>query len=93
MSAGNPSSPQVYKSRIRTEPTNITAPQFSVALWARLEAMFQEMADCCIKVCILVQRHVQKLTTIIKVYGLEKVLKMKKDPVTHVNFLDEVMKV
>lgn len=51
LSAASPSSAQVYKSRIRTEPTNIMAPQFSSALWARLEAMFQEMADCCIKVC------------------------------------------
>jgi hypothetical protein len=38
--------------------------------------MFQEMADCCIKV-----------------YALEKVLKMKKDASTHVVFLDEAMKV
>ena len=50
MSAGNLSSPQMYRSRIRTEPTNVTAPQFAAALWTRLEAMFQEMADCCIKV-------------------------------------------
>jgi len=74
-SASTPQTPQMYRSRIRTEPTNVTAPQFSVALWSRLEAMFQEMADCCIKI-----------------YALEKVLKMKKDATTHVVFMDEAMK-
>lgn len=75
-SLNSPSTSQAYRSRIRTEPTNVTAPQWSAALWARLEVMFQEMADCCIKV-----------------YALEKVLKMKKDASTHVVFLDEAMKV
>jgi hypothetical protein len=46
----SPQVPQTYRSRVRTEPTNATAPQWSAALWARLETMFQEMADCCIKV-------------------------------------------
>ncbi|KDR75381.1 hypothetical protein GALMADRAFT_140887 [Galerina marginata CBS 339.88] len=68
-------SPHAYRSRVRTEPTNVTAPQWSAALWTRLEAMFQEMADRCIKV-----------------YALEKVLKIKKDASTHVVFLDEAMK-
>ncbi|KJA27739.1 hypothetical protein HYPSUDRAFT_62781 [Hypholoma sublateritium FD-334 SS-4] len=72
----SPGTPQSYRSRVRTEPTNVTAPQWSAALWSRLEVMFQEMADCCIKV-----------------YALEKVLKMKKDATTHVVFLDEAMKV
>ncbi|KAF8894946.1 Golgi transport complex subunit 5-domain-containing protein [Gymnopilus junonius] len=73
--ANSPHTPQTYRSRVRTEPTNVTAPQWSAVLWTRLEAMFQEMADCCIKV-----------------YALEKVLKMKKDTSTHVVFLDEAMK-
>ena len=49
-SGSNPPSPQIYRSRVRTEPTNVTAPQWTAALWLRLEAMFQAMADCCIKV-------------------------------------------
>ncbi|KAH8093869.1 Golgi transport complex subunit 5-domain-containing protein [Cristinia sonorae] len=65
-----------YKSRVRTEPTNVTAPQWNAALWSSLESLIEEMADCCLKV-----------------YTLEKVLKVKKDPVTHVLFLDEAMKV
>ncbi|KAG2015937.1 hypothetical protein CC2G_009155 [Coprinopsis cinerea AmutBmut pab1-1] len=69
-------SPAIYKSRVRTEPTNVTAPQWSSALWTRLEGMFDEMAECCIKV-----------------YSLEKVLKIKKDPTTQVNFLEDVVKV
>lgn len=40
----------LYKSRVRTEPTNITAPQFAAALWTRLESLVEEMAGCCIKV-------------------------------------------
>ncbi|EIN11737.1 hypothetical protein PUNSTDRAFT_119002 [Punctularia strigosozonata HHB-11173 SS5] len=66
----------LYKSRLRTEPTNLTAPQWTAALWQRLELMIEEMAGCCIKV-----------------YTLEKVLKLRKDPVSGVVFLDEAMKV
>jgi HPt (histidine-containing phosphotransfer) domain-containing protein len=66
---------QIYKSRVRTEPTNITVPQWTAALWTRLEGLIEEMAACCIKV-----------------YALEKVLKMKKDSSTQTVFLDEAMK-
>ncbi|KAH9940460.1 uncharacterized protein BXZ73DRAFT_98890 [Epithele typhae] len=66
----------LYKSRVRTEPTNVTAPQWTAALWGSLESLIEEMADCCIKV-----------------YTLEKVLKVKRDPVTDVVFMDEAMKV
>ncbi|KAF7298173.1 ACT domain-containing protein [Mycena chlorophos] len=69
-------SPTSYKSRVRTEPTNYTAPQWAAALWARLESMIDDMADCCVKV-----------------YTLEKVLKLKRDTVSQVVFLDEAMKV
>ncbi|KAF9559858.1 hypothetical protein CPC08DRAFT_665969 [Agrocybe pediades] len=76
-STNSPHTPQMYRSRVRTEPTNVTAPQWSAALWARLETMFQEMADVCIKA---------------GVHALEKVLKMKRDASSHVIFLDEAMK-
>ena len=66
----------MYKSRVRTEPTNVTAPQYAAALWSSLEALVEEMTSCCVKV-----------------YALENVLKLKKDPMTHVVFLDEAMKV
>ena len=66
----------LYKSRVRTEPTSVTAPQWTTALWGSLESLIEEMADCCVKV-----------------YTLEKVLKIKRDPVTDVVFLDEAMKV
>lgn len=65
----------LYKSRVRTEPTSVTAPQWTAALWGSLESLIEEMSDCCIKV-----------------YTLEKVLKVKRDPVTDVVFLDEAMK-
>ncbi|GLB37263.1 putative golgi transport complex subunit 5 [Lyophyllum shimeji] len=73
--ASSPQSPPTYRSRVRTEPTNVTAPQFAAALWSRLEVMIEDMADCCIKV-----------------YTLEKVLKLKKDAVTQMPFLDEALK-
>ncbi|KAG9316298.1 hypothetical protein JVU11DRAFT_2329 [Chiua virens] len=65
----------LYKSRVRTEPTNITAPQFAAALWTRLESLVEEMSRCCIKV-----------------YTLEKVLDLKKDPLSGISFLDEALK-
>ncbi|KIM91987.1 hypothetical protein PILCRDRAFT_809983 [Piloderma croceum F 1598] len=71
----NQSPSMLYKSRVRTEPTSVTAPQWTAALWARLENLIEEMAGCCIKV-----------------YTLEKVLKMKTDTVSGINFLDEAMK-
>ncbi|KAF7966680.1 hypothetical protein HWV62_37514 [Athelia sp. TMB] len=74
-SAASQGTSLLYKSRVRTEPTNATAPQWTAALWARLENLIEEMAGCCIKV-----------------YTLEKVLKMKKDTVSGINFLDEAMK-
>ncbi|KAG6920111.1 hypothetical protein DXG01_010179 [Tephrocybe rancida] len=73
--ATSPQSPPTYRSRVRTEPTNVTAPHFTATLWSRLEVMIEDMADCCIKV-----------------YTLEKVLKLKKDTVTQALFLDEAMK-
>ncbi|TEB37536.1 hypothetical protein FA13DRAFT_1786654 [Coprinellus micaceus] len=44
------SSPSPIDLACAQEPTNVTAPQFAAALWGRLEAMFDEMAECCIKV-------------------------------------------
>ncbi|KIK94986.1 hypothetical protein PAXRUDRAFT_827467 [Paxillus rubicundulus Ve08.2h10] len=64
----------LYKSRVRIEPTNTTAPQFAAALWSRLESLVEGMAGCCIKV-----------------YTLEKVLNVKKDPLIGVSFLDKSM--
>ncbi|KAI9456296.1 Golgi transport complex subunit 5-domain-containing protein [Russula earlei] len=65
-----------YKSRIRQEPTSVTAPQWGQALWARLTALVEDMAGACVKV-----------------YTLEKVLKLKKDPISQIVFLGEAMKV
>ncbi|KAF8316421.1 hypothetical protein DL93DRAFT_2148754 [Clavulina sp. PMI_390] len=64
----------MYRSRVRTEPTNVTAGQWATALWARMEVLVEDMAACCVKV-----------------YALERVLQLKKDSVTRVSFLDEVM--
>lgn len=65
----------LYKSRVRTEPTSVTAPQFAAALWTRLESLIEQMSSCCVKV-----------------YTLEKVLNLKRDPATGISFLDVSMK-
>jgi len=54
--------------------------------------MFQEMADCCIKVYAYPIRLDTTIETL-QVYALEKVLNLKKDTATHVVFIDEAMKV
>ncbi|KAG6820510.1 hypothetical protein H0H93_015983 [Arthromyces matolae] len=38
-----PQSPPTYRSRVRTEPTNVTAPQFTATLWSRLETLIEDM--------------------------------------------------
>ena len=50
----------MYKSRLRTEPTNVTAPQWVAALWSSLESLIEEMADCCIKVLTKSRFHYMK---------------------------------
>ncbi|THV06795.1 hypothetical protein K435DRAFT_711109 [Dendrothele bispora CBS 962.96] len=73
---GVPQTPSttLYKSRVRTEPTSSTAPQWAAALWTGLEKMIEDLADCCVKV-----------------YTLEKVLKLKRDTISQTLFLDEAM--
>jgi len=65
----------LYKSRVRTEPTNASAPQVASLLWISLDSLINEMTICCVKV-----------------YILEKVLKLKKDASTGLVFLEEAMK-
>ncbi|CAG7854281.1 Conserved oligomeric Golgi complex subunit 5 Short=COG complex subunit 5; AltName: Full=Component of oligomeric Golgi complex 5 [Serendipita indica DSM 11827] len=43
----------LYKSRVRTEPTNLTAPQWTNAFWTRLENMISHLSEACIKVYTL----------------------------------------
>ncbi|KAI0301063.1 hypothetical protein B0F90DRAFT_1721396 [Multifurca ochricompacta] len=42
-----------YKSRIRQEPTSVTAPQWANALWSRLTNLIDDMAGACVKVYTL----------------------------------------
>ncbi|KAG8921026.1 hypothetical protein FRC01_000475 [Tulasnella sp. 417] len=66
----------MYRSRVRTEPTNVTIPQWTNALWTRLEGLIEDLASNCIKI-----------------YTLEKVLKLKRDSASKVPFLEEALKV
>ncbi|KZO99399.1 hypothetical protein CALVIDRAFT_553311 [Calocera viscosa TUFC12733] len=43
----------MHKSRMRTEPSNVTAPQWTQALWSRLEQLVEDMSSCCVKVYTL----------------------------------------
>jgi hypothetical protein len=49
----------LYKSRVRTEPTTVTAPQFTALIWGSLESLIDEMTVCCIKV----QRYICLVAT------------------------------
>ena len=78
----------MYKSRSRNEPASSAVPQWTSALWARLERLVEDMAGCCIKV-----RRGSSACLTLQVYTLEKVLKAKRDPQTQVTFLEEAMRV
>ena len=72
----------------------MTAPQWANALWNRLSSLIEDMAGACVKVCLLFIYFGAGLDCCDRqVYTLEKVLKLKKDPVSQIVFLDEAMKV
>ena len=72
----------------------MTAPQWANALWNRLSSLIEDMAGACVKVCLLFIDFGADLDSCDpQVYTLEKVLKLKKDPVSQIIFLDEAMKV
>lgn len=66
----------LYKSRVRTEPTNATAPQWTAALWSRLEALGGELADCCIKVYTLEKVLQQKKDTVTQTNFMDEAMKV-----------------
>jgi hypothetical protein len=86
-------SPHVYRSRIRTEPTSVTAPQWTASLWSKLESLVEDISLHCIRVRACCRLSALVYLTLAKIYTLEKVLKLKKDTVTQTIFLDEAMKV
>ncbi|KAF8348129.1 Golgi transport complex subunit 5-domain-containing protein [Amanita rubescens] len=72
-STSQPSS--AYKSRTRTEPTNITAPQWTTMLWDRLETLLDELTDCCIKVYTLEKVLTLKRDVITQALFLDEAMK------------------
>ncbi|KAI0342194.1 hypothetical protein BDW22DRAFT_1376570 [Trametopsis cervina] len=70
------SSNPLYKSRFRTEPTNVTAPQWQAALWSSLEQLIEEMADCCIKVYVLEKVLLVKKDAVSQVVFLDEAMKV-----------------
>jgi hypothetical protein len=76
------------RSRTSTEPNSSNQQQWVQVLWARLERVIEDVANCCIKV-----GSANSISLIVQVYTLEKVLRIKKDPVTQTEFLEDVMKV
>lgn len=92
---GSPSTSSafVYKSRARNEPTTVTLPQWTGAMWIRIEELLSMLGACCIKVRSLVVDFFSILTTLRQVYTLEKVLQLKRDQNTQSSFLEEAMTV
>lgn len=43
----------MYKSRLRTEPTASTLPQWQHAFWTRLERLVDEVGTACVRVYAL----------------------------------------
>ncbi|KAI0697261.1 Golgi transport complex subunit 5-domain-containing protein [Cytidiella melzeri] len=70
------SSNPLYKSRFRTEPTNVTAPQWQAVLWSSLENLIEEMADCCIKVYTLEKVLILKKDAVSQVVFLDEAMKV-----------------
>ncbi|KAG8923057.1 hypothetical protein FRC02_011429 [Tulasnella sp. 418] len=66
----------LYKSRVRTEPTNATAPQWATALWTRLEIMIEELASSCIQVYTLEKVLKLKKDSITKAPFLDEAMKV-----------------
>lgn len=70
----------MYKSRsssLRTEPTASTLPQWQSTFWDRLERLVIDEVG---NACV-------------RVYALEKVLRVKRDQVSQESFLDEALTV
>ena len=68
----------MYKSRgLRTEPTASTLPQWQSTFWDRLERLVIDQIG---NACV-------------RVYALEKVLRVKRDQVSQESFLDEALAV
>lgn len=40
----------LYRSRVRTDPTPLTAPQWANAFWNRLDVLIGDLSETCIKV-------------------------------------------
>ncbi|THH05820.1 hypothetical protein EW145_g4520 [Phellinidium pouzarii] len=66
----------LYRSRIRTEPTNATAPQWMAALWTRLDNLIEELADCCIKVYTLEKVLLLKKDTVTQTKFMDEAMKI-----------------
>ncbi|KAF8736157.1 hypothetical protein AX14_000796 [Amanita brunnescens Koide BX004] len=64
-----------YKSRIRTEPTNITAPQWTTMLWDRLDTLLEELTDCCIKIYTLEKVLTLKRDVVTQALFLDEAMK------------------
>ncbi|TDL26039.1 hypothetical protein BD410DRAFT_784062 [Rickenella mellea] len=66
----------LYKSRVRNEPTSVTAPQWTAAIWARFENLMEEMVGCCAKVYTLEKVLVLKKDMISQRSFLDEAMKV-----------------
>ena len=71
----------LYKSRLRTEPTTVTAPYFTALIWGSLEGLVDEMTVCCIKVHI-------RLVVIRRFFNQSTGIYFRKGPKTKEGYRD-----
>lgn len=81
-------------------PTPGNTAAFRAALWTNLEKLMDQICAACRQVRCLshswnpdVGRKTQRCERVFQVQHLQKVLMKKRDPVTHVCFIDDIMKV
>ncbi|ETW80568.1 hypothetical protein HETIRDRAFT_476235 [Heterobasidion irregulare TC 32-1] len=68
-----------YKSRVRMEPTNLTAPQWTNALWARLTSLIEDLTSACIKVYTLEKVLKRKKDPVSQAMFLDEAMKLLED--------------
>lgn len=81
-------------------PTPGNTAAFRAALWTNLEKLMDQICAACRQVRCLsrgwhpdVVRRTHRCDRVFQVQHLQKVLMKKRDPVTHVCFIDDIMKV
>lgn len=76
-------------------PVTGSSPAFRTALWTNMEKLMEQIFNCCAQVFLFFQNNLLANFYYIfyvreQVQHLQKVLAKKRDPITHVCFLEEI---